>query len=198
MKKFASAVLCVLCCFVFAFGSFAAGENRLSLKAFQPENSNIEVKVNVVNDDSDLYTTEFYITYDTNSIEYIEGSHSVHDDVKELSPYLTVTESEKGRIKVSYTSTEGLKKAATLCKMSFKPKGNVLTSLGLEVEHAETFDGENIRKLDFVSNGTNVHATKIPFWAHINVAAAGVCAVMILGIIVVLFLRYRHKKQTQA
>lgn len=198
MKKIATVFLSVLFCFVFAFGSFAADVNRLSLKAFQPENSNIEVKVNVVNDDSNLYTTEFYIIYDTNSIEYIEGSHCVHEDVKELSPYLTVTEAEKGRIKVSYTSTEGLKKAATLCKMSFKPKSDTLTSLDLEVEHAETFDGDNIRTLDFVSNGTTVHATKIPFWAHINVAAAGVCAVLILGIIVVLFLRFRFKKQNQA
>ncbi len=192
LKKLFYVLACALLCFAFAFNSFAA-QGTMSVKAFQHENSNIEVKVTMVTENSGLYTTEFFITYDNQSIEYIDGSYSLHDDVKELSPYLTVTETEKGRVKVSYTSTKPLEKAATICKMSFKPKKDTLTSIGLEIEHAETFDGENFPTLDIQAKGTTVHSTKIPFWAGINVAAAGVCAVLIIGIVVVLILRYKNK-----
>ncbi len=196
MKKIISAAVSVLLCLAFALPCFAAG-NTLAVEAFQPENSNVEVKISVVNKDSELYTTEFYVIYDPNSIEYIEGSHSLSEDVAELSPYLTVAVQEKGRLKLSYTSTEALRESATLCKLSFKPLKNTLTAIDLEIEHAETFDGEHIRSLEFTANGTTVHATEIPFWAHINVAAAGVCAVMILGIILILILRLRHKKTNE-
>ena len=193
MKKLASVILVLLLCVCFASGSLAA-DTHLTLDAFQPENSNLDVKVDITAN-SALYTTDFYIIYESDKMEFVEGSVVTGDATQELSPYLIATQVEEGRIKISYTATEALNKEGALCRMSFKPKGNHYVTFGLEVEHAETFDGENFPSLELVPVGTSTHITEIPFWAGENIAAAAVVLVMIFGIAVVVVLRVRHKKK---
>lgn len=192
MKRIASVLLVVMLCFSFASNVFAA-DTHLTLDAFQPENSNLDVKVDI-SANSALYTTEFYITYESEKMEFVEGSVTTGDAAEELSPYLIATKVEEGRIKISYTATEALNNEGALCRMSFKPKGNHYATLGIELEHAETFDGENFPALNVIPVGTSTHITKIPFWAGENIAAAAVVLVMLLGIAVVVVLRIRHKK----
>ncbi|MBQ2963375.1 MAG: hypothetical protein IJE14_01820 [Clostridia bacterium] len=193
MKKLFSIILVTLLCLCFASNSFAAG-THLSLDAFQPENSNLDVKVDITAN-SALYTTEFYITYESDKIEFVEGSVTTGDAAQELSPYLIATLVEPGRLKISYTATEALNNAGTLCRMSFKPRGNHYVTLDLEIEHAEGFDGENFPALEFIPVGTSTHVTEIPFWAGENIAAAAVVLVMLFGIAVVIVLRIKHKKK---
>ncbi len=193
MKKLASIILVALLCLCFASNALAA-DCHLTLDAFQPENSNLDVKVDIAAN-STLYTAEFYIIYPSDKMEFVEGSVVTGDAAEEVSPYLIATETEPGRIKISYTATEALNKAGTLCRMSFKPKGNHYVNLDLELEHAETFDGEHIRTLDIKPIGVATHITEIPFWAGENIAAAAVVIVMLLGIALVIVLRIRHKKK---
>lgn len=193
MKRIASVLLVAMLCLCFASQAFAAG-THLTLDAFQPENSNLDVKVDI-SANSALYTAEFYINYPSDKMEFVEGSVVTGDAVEEVSPYLIATETEPGRIKISYTATEAINKEGALCRMSFKPRGNHYVTLGLELEHAETFDGEHIRTLELTSTGTSTHITEIPFWAGENIAAAAVVLVMIFGIAVVIILRIKHKKK---
>lgn len=193
MKRFFSIILAGMLCLCFACNAFAAG-SHLSLDAFQPENSNLDVKVDITAN-SALYTTEFYITYERDKMEFVEGSVVTGDAAQEVSPYLIATQVEEGRIKISYTATEALNKEGALCRMSFKPRGNHYVTLGLEIEHAETFDGEEILPLELTPVGTSTHVTEIPFWAGENIAAAAIVLVMLFGIAVVIILRIRHKKK---
>ena len=193
MKRFFSIILTAMLCLCFACNAFAAG-SHLSLDAFQPENSNLDVKVDITAN-SALYTTEFYITYESDKMEFVEGSVVTGDAAQEVSPYLIATQVEEGRIKISYTATEALNKEGALCRMSFKPRGNHYVTLGLEIEHAETFDGEEILPLELTPVGTSTHVTEIPFWAGENIAAAAIVLVMLFGIAVVIILRIRHKKK---
>lgn len=192
MKKLASVLLIMLFCLSFAFNSFAA-DYILTLDAFQPENSNVDVKVDI-SAGSELYTAEFYIIYESDKMEFVEGSVVVGDAAEELSPYIVASETEEGRLKISYTATEALTNEGTVCRMSFKPKGNHYVTLDLELDHAETFDGEHIRTLELKPIGTSSHITEIPFWAGENIAAAAVVLVMLFGIAVVVVLRIKHKK----
>ena len=193
MKKLFSIILVAVLCLCFASNAFAA-DLHLSLDAFQPENSNLDVKVDITAN-SALYTTEFFITYESDKMEFVEGSVTTGDAAQELSPYLIATLVEPGKLKISYTATEALNAEGTLCRMSFKPRGNHYVTLGLEVEHAETFDGENFPALDLIPVGTSTHVTEIPFWAGENIAAAAIVLVMLFGIAVVIVLRIRHKKK---
>ena len=193
MKRFFSIILVTVLCLCFASSAFAA-DLHLSLDAFQPENSNLDVKVDITAN-SALYTTEFFITYESDKMEFVEGSVVTGDAAQEVSPYLIATQVEEGKIKISYTATEALNKEGTLCRMSFKPRGNHYVTLGLEIEHAETFDGENFPALEITPVGTSTHVTEIPFWAGENIAAAAIVLVMLLGIAVVIVLRIRHKKK---
>ena len=102
---------------------------------------------------------------------------------------------EPGKVKISYTATEALNNGGTICRMSFKPRGNHYVTLGLELEHAETFDGEDFPTLDLIPNGVSTHVTEIPFWAGENIAAAAIVLVMLFGIAVVIVLRIRQKKR---
>ena len=193
MKKLFSILLVTVLCLCFASNAFAAG-THLSLDAFQPENSNLDVKVDITAN-SALYTTEFFLNYESDKMEFVEGSVTTGDAAQEVSPYLIATQVEEGKIKISYTATEALNKEGTLCRMSFKPQGNHYVTLGLEIEHAETFDGEEILPLELTPVGTSTHVTEIPFWAGENIAAAAIVLVMLLGIAVVIVLRIRHKKK---
>lgn len=193
MKKLVKFILVSVLCLCFASNALAA-DIHLTLDAFQPENSNLDVKVDITAN-SALYTTEFYITYESDKIEFVEGSVVTGDAAEEISPYLIATQVGEGKIKISYTATEELNREGTLCRMSFKPRGNHYVTLGLEVEHAETFDGENFPTLELIPVGTSTHVTEIPFWAGENIAAAAVVLVMLLGIAVVIVLRIRHKKK---
>lgn len=193
MKKIASVLLIFVLCLCFASSALAA-DTHLTLDAFQPENSNLDVKVDI-SANSALYTTEFYIIYESDKMEFVEGSVVTGDAAEEIAPYLIATKVEDGKIKISYTATEALNKEGSLCRMSFKPKGNHYVTLGLEVEHAETFDGEKFPSLELIPVGTSTHVTEIPFWAGENIAAAAVVLVMLFGIAVVIVLRIRHKKK---
>ncbi len=192
VKKFAAVFTVLVLCLAFSFGSLAA-DCTFALDAFQPENSNVDIKVDITAD-SQLYTAEFYVIYESDKMEFVEGSVVAGDATQNISPYIVASETQKGKIKISYTATEPLTKSGSICKMSFRPNSNHYATLGLEVEHAETFDGENILSLEAAANGTSVHITEIPFWAGENIAAAAVVLVMVAGIGIVFVLKLKHKK----
>ena len=107
-----------------------------------------------VDEGSNLFTAEFVLTYDVNSYRFT-GTFAPGDACEGLSPYLNVTESEPGRIKVIYTATEPLTASGALCTLGFQAARRAEKgAFGLTAEHAETFDGEHIRKLSVAANGT--------------------------------------------
>ncbi len=176
MKKLlslAAVVLCLSTCFIHCF---AASDIIFTLKAEQPQKENISLSVNV-SKDSALYTTEFYIHFNADEVEFIESKFTAGEIVAELDPYFSATEVSEGKVKVSYTSTNPLDSAGELCKLEFRAKEDSFAYFNIEIEHAETFDGEEIRTLTTQGENTSLTIKKQPA-VNLIVIIVSVCAVI--------------------
>ncbi len=149
MKKLAL-ILSVLLCFLFSFSAVAA-DGAITLEATQVENE-IVLALNI-SENSKLCTTEIYIEYPEDAVEFKTGSCVAGPAAAELSPYITASVLSDGILKISYTCTEVLTAGGEFCKLSFKPKKDTTVKFTPEIEHAETFDGKHIRSLDFTAEG---------------------------------------------
>ena len=147
-----------------------------------------------VDENSALYTAEFVLAFDENSYRFT-GAFAPGSACEGLSPYLNVTQPGPGKVKIVYTATEPLTAGGALCTLGFRAvRGADQGVFELTVEHAETFDGERIRKLAFTASGTQ---------GIIEPAASSVplimCAIAWVGVllcaIVVIKKRKSKKKQ---
>ncbi|MBQ9552425.1 MAG: hypothetical protein IJU96_06630 [Clostridia bacterium] len=111
-----------------------------------------ELSLNV-DESSNLYTAEFVLTYDAAAYRYT-GKYAPGSACEGVSPYLEVSENEPGRIRIVYTATQPLTASGALCTLGFRAKrGAERGAFDLTAEHAETFDGEHIRKLSVTAVG---------------------------------------------
>lgn len=178
MKKLFSAVLSVLFCALLSW-SVLASDGNLTLKALQ-EKDEIALYINI-SENSQLCTTEFYVNFPSDSLEFKQGSEAVGNAAAELSPYITANTLSDGVLKISYTCTEALVNGGEICKVSFKPKKDATVHFAPEIEHAETFDGEHILSLDFSAEGCAVPVTKpAPNTAIIIFSALAAAAAVII------------------
>ena len=184
IKKSAFIFLTFVLLCVFSFNCFAAGSFDMSLSAAQREGENLSVTVNV-SEGSALYTTEFYVLYNADELEFEADSGTWGEATKELSPYITVVEAEKGKLKASYTATKSLDGGGALLSFEFKAKKDTVTDLKLEVEHAETFDGEHIRSLEVTAKGTQVQVEKQSDVLPVVLACVGVAVVAVAVVVAV-------------
>ena len=182
MKKL-TIILSVLFCFLFSFCVFAA-DGMIMLNAYGEEN---EIVLSVgISENSKLCTTEIYVYFDSSALEFCSGSELAGSAVESLSPYITANVVSDGKLKISYTCTEALTDGGEICKVSFKAKKDAQVQFTPEIEHAETFDGEHIRSLDFTAQGCECSVTKpSPSAAVIAVAAAGAAAVIAAAVIII-------------
>ncbi len=192
MKKlicilFALHILCL--CAIPCFAEESA-DIILTVKAEQEPEENVVVYV-YASKDSALYTTEFYLTYAQADLEFIANSAIPGDAVKELNPIVTATEVAEGKLKISYTGTEPLDEAGAICKLEFRAERSTSAPLFIEIEHAETFDGKNIRALTAKGEGTRANVTEQPVQLPY---AAIFAAVLLIGIVVV-FVLIRKKNR---
>ena len=192
MKKlicilFALLILCL--CAIPCFAEESA-DIILTVKAEQKPKENVVVYV-YASKDSALYTTEFYLTYAQADLEFIANSAIPGDAVKELNPIVTATEIAEGKLKISYTGTEPLDEAGAICKLEFRAERSTSAPLFIEIEHAETFDGKNIRALTAKGEGTRANVTEQPVQLPY---AAIFAAVLLIGIVVV-FVLIRKKNR---
>ncbi len=190
MKKLiclATVIFCLSTCFL---PCFAASDIICTLKAEQPPKENVTLSVNI-SKDSSLYTTEFYIHFNPDDVEYLKNKTSVGKITEELDPYFSATEVSDGKIKISYTSTKPLNTAGELCKLEFRAKTDAFTFFNIEIEHAETFDGE-IRSLTHQAVNANVTITKQSSSA-ITVIIVSCCAVVAVTVAVI---AVKKKKST--
>ena len=143
-----------------------------------------------VDGDSDLFTAEFVLTYDVNSYRFT-GDFASGDACEGLSPYLNVTEAEEGKIKIVYTATEPLTASGALCTLGFQAKrGAEQGDFALTAEHAETFDGEHIRRLPVAANGTQGVIEPSS-----NVVQLIGCALAVIGIVLCVTALVIHRKK---
>ncbi len=186
MKKLvciATVILCLATCFVTCF---AATDVCFTLKAFQQPDENVKLSVNI-SKDSALYTTEFFITYDENTLEFIEADAKAGKIAAELNAYFSATKVSDGRIKVSYTSSKALDSAGELCTLEFRTKKDSYINFDIEVDHAETFDGEHIRSLSTQTSQTSISVAK-QFYLGTGAVIAiigAICAAVIAVVIIV-------------
>lgn len=182
MKKL-SLILSVLLCFLFSFSAVAA-DGVITLEAKQVENE-IVLALNI-SENSKLCTTEIYIEYPEDAVEFKTGSCVAGSAAAELAPYITASVLSDGILKISYTCTEVLTAGGEICTLSFKPKKDTAVKFTPEIEHAETFDGKHIRSLDFTAEGCEAAAQSnnsnaiIICAAVIALAAAVIIAVIII------------------
>lgn len=162
----------------------------LTVKAEQEPKENVVVYV-YASKDSALYTTEFYLTYASADLEFIENSIRPGDAVDGLNPIVTATEVAEGKLKISYTGTEPLDEAGAICKLEFRAERSTSAPIFIEIEHAETFDGEHIRALTAKGEGTRANVTEQPVQLPY---AAIFAAVLLIGIVVV-FILIRKKNR---
>ncbi|MBQ5823800.1 MAG: hypothetical protein IIW48_03220 [Clostridia bacterium] len=177
MKKLICIIMALLCLPASVIPCCASSDVIFTVFATQEEGENITVDINV-SKDSALYTTEFYILYNANDVKFAEGSEKGGDIVKELDPYITATEIEPGKVKVSYTSTKPLDSAGLLCRLEFRAKTTGYVHFNIEVDHAESFDGEEIYALTTQSSPGSVSAKKQASPVIIAAIAAGGIAVV--------------------
>ncbi|MBR6618991.1 MAG: hypothetical protein IKK85_01460 [Clostridia bacterium] len=147
--------LSVLLCFLFSFSAVAA-DGAITLEAKQIENE-IVLALNI-SENSKLCTTEIYIEYPEDAVEFKTGSCVAGSAAAELSPYITASVLSDGILKISYTCTDVLTAGGEICTLSFKPKKDATVIFTPEIEHAETFDGKHIRSLSFTAEGCETAA----------------------------------------
>ena len=184
MKKLvciATVIFCLAACFV---PCYAAHTVIFTLKAEQQPEENVKLSV-TISKDSSLYTSEFFINYDENTLDFIESKAKAGEITAELQPYFSATKVSDSKIKVSYTSSKPLDIGGTLCELEFRAKKDIYTGFIIEIDHAETFDGEHIRSLDVECVGTGVEVTE---QFHLNAAvliviAAAICTAAITAVI---------------
>ena len=149
-----------------------------------------------VDENSNLYTAEFVLTYDAKSYRYT-GTYAPGDACEGLSPYLEVAENESGKIKIVYTATEPLTASGALCTLGFQAKrGAERGDFSLTAEHAETFDGEHIRKLPVSAAGTQ--GTIEPASNAVQIIG---CALAVIGVglcVTALVLKSKKRKAAAA
>ncbi len=195
MKKLICIATALLCLLASAIPCYASADIIFTVSANQPKLQNITVDINV-SKDSALYTTEFYIFYSAHDVEFIEGSEKGGDIVKELDPYITATMVEPGKIKVSYTSTKPLDSAGVLCSLKFRAKTTGFVNFNIEVEHAESFDGEEIYTLSTISENTSI-TTKKQASAGLIVAIVTGCVAIAAAVTYVALNKKTNKKKSK-
>ncbi len=183
MKNIFVSLTAVLICALLSFGAAAAG-SALTLEAFAEEN---EIVLHIdISGNSQLCTTEFYIQFDADALEFKQGSEAAGNAVKELSPYITANVVSDGVLKIGYTCTEALAQGGELCSVTFKPLKDAAVHFTPEIEHAETFDGEHIRSINLNAEGCSVQVTKPALSAAvIALVAVGAAAVIAVTVIVI-------------
>ncbi len=184
-----TAILCLATCFV---PCFAATDVYFTLQAFQQPGENVKLSVNI-SKDSALYTTEFFITYDENTLEFIESKSDTGAITAELNPYFSATKVSDGKVKVSYTSAKPLDSAGELCSLEFRAKNNTYAEFKADIDHAETFDGEHIRSLSVQSSDTSLTVTKQPS-VSIGAAAAVIAAFFAVVVAVIIIIKKKKSK----
>lgn len=184
MKKLiciATVIFCLVACFV---PCSAAHTVIFTLKAEQQPEENVKLSV-TVSKDSSLYTSEFFINYDENALDFIERKAKAGEITTELHPYFSATKVSDGKIKISYTSSKPLDISGILCELEFRAEKDTYTGFNIEIDHAETFDGEHIRSLDVECADISVEVTE---QFRLNTAvliaiAAAICAVVITAVV---------------
>lgn len=184
-----SALLILCVCAIPCFAEETA-DIILTVKAEQEPEENVVVYV-YASKDSALYTTEFYLTYAPADLKFIANSVMPGDAVKGLNPIVTATEVAQGKLKLSYTVTDPLDESGAICKLEFRAERSTSAPIFIEIEHAETFDGEHIRSLTAKGQGTRANVTEQPVQLPY---AAIFAAVLLIGIVVV-FILIRKKKR---
>ncbi len=155
-KRFCAAIIPVL--LIMSLFSAQAVDFSCSMPAVQGGRK--EQLSLCVDENSQLYTAEFVLTYDTDSFRYT-GSFALGEACEGLSPYLNVTQTEKGKIKIVYTATEPLTAGGALCTLEFRASRHAGQGrFDLTAEHAETFDGKAIRRLSAAAQGAQVTIEK--------------------------------------
>ena len=152
MKKL-TLILSVLFCVLFSFSAFAA-DGAITLEAKQVEND-ILLSLDI-SENSKLCTTEIYVEYPEDAVEFKAGSCIAGSATAKLAPYITANVLSDDILKISYTCTDILTAGGEICTLSFKPKKDTTVNFTPEIEHAETFDGKHIRSLDFTAEGCEV------------------------------------------
>lgn len=193
MKKLICIATALLCLLASTFPCYASADVIFTVKADQPKMQNITVDINV-SKDSALYTTEFYVIYSAHDVEFISGSEKGGDIVDELDPYITANETEPGKIKVSYTSTKPLNSAGVLCSLKFRAKTTGFVYFNIEVDHAESFDGEEIYSLTTMAQNAGITTEK---QASPVTVAVIVAAVVAAGVVVAVVVLKKKKKKSK-
>lgn len=180
MKQIIKTAVITVFSVIFSFNVFAAGTAGFSLSVSQQEEENAVISVNV-SENSGLYTTEFFICFDTEKLEYIKGSERAGAACDGLSPYITANETEEGRLKVSYTCTKPLENGGEMIILEFESKQDAVNEIELEIEHAETFDGADIIPLEFEAAGTKatLQETAKPLQTALALAVPVAAAIII-------------------
>lgn len=192
MKKIICLFTAFVCLCAFTVPCLAATDVIFTLKAEQQHNKNVIANI-YISKDSSLYTTEFNITFDPNELEFIEKSIAAGDAIKELDPYISANQVAPGQVKISYTCTEPIDKSGELCRIELRAKTNTQAKIDIEIDHAETFDGDHIRSLSAQAEGTVINITKqanFPFAAVI----IGIVAVAAVAAVIVTIKKRKHKK----
>lgn len=192
MKKLICVLTAVLCCAACFVPCFAAIDVYFTLQAFQQPGENVKLSVNI-SKDSALYTTEFFITYDENTLEFIENKSDTGTITAELNPYFSATKVSDGKIKVSYTSAKPLDSAGELCSLEFRAKSNTYTEFKADIDHAETFDGEHIRSLSVQTSPTSINIVK-QFYLGTGALIAIIAAVCAVTVSVVIFIKKKKRR----
>lgn len=195
MKKLICIATALICLLASAIPCYASPDIIYTVTANQPKFQNITVDINV-SKDSSLYTTEFYIIYSAHDVEFIEGSEKGGDIVKELDPYITATVVDYGKIKVSYTSTKPLDSAGVLCSLKFRAKTTGFVNFNIEVEHAESFNGEEIYSLTTLAESTAITAKKQASAALIITIVTG-CVAIAAAVTYVALNKKTNKKKSK-
>ena len=193
MKKLVCILTVLLCLCAFSLPCFAADEADVifTVKAEQKQDENVVVTV-VASENSSLYTTEFCITYAVSDLEIIENSIMPGGAVKDLNPIVTLNRVAEDKIKISYTATEPFNDEGAICRFECRALKSTSSPLFIDVEHAETFDGEHIRSLTAQGKGTRVSITEQP--VKLSLVAVFVI-IMVVGIIVVFILIKKQKSK---
>lgn len=197
MKKLFAGAISVVLMLLMCLPCLGAGSFTLKAVQAEPVNGCDNFVAVCISEKSDVYTVEFKIKYDTQVMEYAADSAALGDASKNVHAYFSVNEQEEGTITASYTGTEPLENGGVLCGFGFKSKAKdeTKTRVDIEFDHAETFDGRHIRRLDCTATGVELIAAKqigSPT-AAIALAAAGGVAI-VAAVVIILVKRKRSTK----
>ncbi len=188
MKKLVCILTALLLLCVYTIPCLAA-DVVFTVKAEQELKENVVVTV-YASKDSALYTTEFYLSYAPADLRFVENSIKAGQAVANLNSYVSATKVSDGKIKISYTATKPLDEAGAVCQLEFRALRSTSAPIFIEIEHAETFDGEHIIALEAEGEGTRAPVTEQP--VELPLVAIFV-AVMVVGIIVLIVLIKKKK-----